>query len=418
MRHQVARRGRTIGGALAAGGGYGGGFDTLRLVLALLVMVFHAGATLGSRLWTDTLTPLTGSLVPLFFGVSGFLVAGSASRLPVGPFLVNRALRILPALTAVTLVTALVIGPLFSSYGPAAYFAQPAVWQYGANSIGLFRAQLPGVFTQNGQPGIVNAALWTLAYEIACYGLMAGLIILGLLRRPRLLLALAVAVAVTPALLEGLGLLPLFAQNGLFRLVFLGRGAILFTAFLGGALLYVWRDAVPLDGRLFAAALAGIALVHGLGPERWPLVETALSGLCLAYIAVAIGVTDFGGRIGPYKVDYSYGLYLYHCPILNAVYSLAPRIESVTILVLLALGPTLLAAAASWHGLERPILGARKRLGRTVAALHAVISGKGLGFRRARPLAGYRGGAPMDPGFARPQGSARHPQKVEDLVNP
>jgi peptidoglycan/LPS O-acetylase OafA/YrhL len=245
---------------------------------------------------------------------------------------------------------------------------------------------------------------------------MAGLITLGLLRRPRLLLALAVAFAVTPALLEGLGLLPLVAQNGLFRLVFLGRGAILFAAFLGGCLLYVWRDAVPLDGRLFAAALAGIGLVHGLGPERWPLVETALSGLCLAYIAVAIGVTDFGGRIGPYKVDYSYGLYLYHCPILNAVYHLAPQIESVTILVLAAIGPTLLAAAASWHGLERPVLRARKRLGpiagRTVAALHAVLSRKRLGFPRAHPWAGHRGGALID------TGSALHPQKVEDLLNP
>ncbi|SFL40343.1 acyltransferase family protein [Methylobacterium pseudosasicola] len=412
MLHQVARRERTIGGALAAGGGYGGGFDSLRLVLALLVMMFHAGATVRSTLWTDTLTPLTHSLVPLFFGVSGFLVAGSASRLPVGPFLVNRALRILPALTAVSLVTALVVGPMVSTYGPAAYFAQPAVWQYGANSIGLFRGQLPGVFTQNGQPGIVNAALWTLAYELACYGLMAGLISVGLLRRPRLLLAVAVTLAVTPALLEALGLLPLFARNGLFRLVFLGRGAILFAAFLCGCLLYVWRDAVPRDGRLLAAALAGSGLAHWLGPDRWHLVDPALSGLCLAYIAVWIGVTDFGGRIGPYKVDYSYGLYLYHCLVLNVVVLLVPQIDSVTSLVLLAIGPTILVAAVSWHGIERPSLRARKGLGRIASRTVAALAGTRLGFQRASPLAGYRGGAPME------QGAALHPQKVPDLVKP
>ncbi|MCJ2126755.1 acyltransferase family protein [Methylobacterium sp. J-077] len=414
MHHPMARRGSpagTIGGALAAGGGYGAGFDTLRLLLALLVMVFHAGATVGSTLWTGTLAPLTGSLVPLFFGVSGFLVAGSASRLPAGPFLVNRALRILPGLTAVSLVTALVIGPIFSAFDPAAYFAQPAVWQYGANSIGLFRAQLPGVFTQNGQPGIVNAALWTLAYELACYGLTAILITLGLLRRPRALLALAVALAVTPALLEALGLLPLFERNGLFRLVFLGRGTILFATFLCGCLLYVWRHAVPLDGRLFAAALAGSGLVHWLGPDRWHLVDPALSGLCLAYIAVAIGVTDFGGRLGPYKVDYSYGLYLYHCPMLNAVYFLFPQIESTAPLVLLAIGPTILAAAASWHGIERPSLRARRRLGRIAAALVSAVSRRGTGSQRVRPLAGF-GTASRGS-----QGSALHPQKVEDLLN-
>ncbi|MCJ2094657.1 acyltransferase [Methylobacterium sp. J-072] len=408
----MVRRERTIGAALAAGGGYGAGFDTLRLVLALLVMMFHAGATVGSRLWTETLTPLTGSLVPLFFGVSGFLVAGSASRLPVGLFLVNRALRILPALTAVSLVAALVIGPMVSTYDPAAYFAQPAVWQYGANSIGLFRGQLPGVFIQNGQPGIVNAALWTLAYELACYGLMAALISIGLLRRPRLLLAVAVGLAVTPALLEALGLLPLFERNGLFRLFFLGRGAILFAAFLCGCLLYVWRDAVPRDGRLFAAALAGSGLAHWLGPDRWHLVDPALSGLCLAYIAVWIGVTDFGGRIGPYKVDYSYGLYLYHCLILNIVVFLVPQIDSVTPLVLLAIGPTIGAAALSWHGIERPCLRARKRLSRIASRTVAALARTRFGFQRASPLAGF-GTASRGS-----QGSALHPQKVEDLLNP
>ncbi|MHC2103713.1 acyltransferase family protein [Methylobacterium sp. CM6246] len=417
MRQQMPRRGRTIGGALAAGGGYGAGFDTLRLVLALLVMLFHAGATVGSTLWTDTLSPLTGSLVPLFFGVSGFLVAGSASRLPAGPFLINRAVRILPALTTVTLVTAFVIGPVFSTDAPAAYFAQAGVWQYCANSIGLFRAQLPGVFTQNGQPGIVNAALWTLAYELACYGLAAALIVAGLLRRPGVLLAVLVALAVTPALLAACGGLPLFERNGLFRLFFLGRGAILFSTFLSGCLLYVWRHAVPLDGRLFAAAVAGCGLVYGLGPDRWHLADPALSGLCLAYIAVAIGVSDFGGWLGPYKVDYSYGLYLSHCPILNAVYSLVPGIDSTAPLVLLAIGPTLLAAAASWHGIESPALRARKRL----APVAAALVGRLMERRRipqGEPFGRVRDSVPLERGFARPQGSALHPQKVEDLLNP
>ncbi|MDP4006247.1 acyltransferase [Methylobacterium sp. NEAU K] len=369
MHHQAARRGSgsvpagTIGRALAAGGGYGSGFDILRLSLAILVMAFHTGATVGSKLWTTSLAPLTDSLVPMFFGLSGFLVAGSALRLPPGRFLVNRALRIGPALAVVTLVTAFVIGPIFSTYDPVTYFAQPAVWQYCANSVGIFRSQLPGVFTQNGQPGIVNAALWTIPYEIACYCLMAVLIASGLLRRPGVLLAAIVALAVTPALLDGLGLLSLFEQAWLFRLFFTGRGAILFSCFLGGCLLYVWRDDVPLDGRLFAAALAGAGLLYLLGPDRRTLMGPALSGMCLAYIAVSIGLADLGGRIGQYKADYSYGLYLYHCPILNAVHYLVPKIESVTVLFLLALGPTILAAVLSWHGIESPILRARKRFG-------------------------------------------------------
>ncbi|MGO7338439.1 hypothetical protein AB9E32_34680, partial [Rhizobium leguminosarum] len=52
------------------------------------------------------------SLVPMFFSLSGFLIAGSAQRLSLRNFLINRGLRIVPAL-AFDIVFCSLIGKIF-----------------------------------------------------------------------------------------------------------------------------------------------------------------------------------------------------------------------------------------------------------------------------------------------------------------
>jgi peptidoglycan/LPS O-acetylase OafA/YrhL len=61
------------------------GFDYLRIILAILVIAMHAGLTTGGdipehALWTSPLRPLVKAILPMFFGLSGFLVAGSLER--------------------------------------------------------------------------------------------------------------------------------------------------------------------------------------------------------------------------------------------------------------------------------------------------------------------------------------------------
>ncbi len=87
-------------------------FGTLRFSLAVLVMVHHFGLDLAPpwiQAWVGRTAP--GDLaVTVFFALSGFIILEAAShfyaRRPV-PFLINRALRILPAFFAALIVAVL-----------------------------------------------------------------------------------------------------------------------------------------------------------------------------------------------------------------------------------------------------------------------------------------------------------------------
>jgi peptidoglycan/LPS O-acetylase OafA/YrhL len=82
-------------------------FDALRLFAALLVLVSHAFALAGSTEPSVGGFSLGGVGLYIFFAISGYLVTQSWTREPrLAPFFTKRALRILPALLAVSLLTA------------------------------------------------------------------------------------------------------------------------------------------------------------------------------------------------------------------------------------------------------------------------------------------------------------------------
>src|SRR5262245_33421710 len=87
------------------------GFDSLRLLAALSVLLTHAFAIAEQR------SISTGDYgVYTFFIISGFLLTRSLSLNPDPvQFAVNRALRIVPGFMFCILVTAVLIGPIVSS---------------------------------------------------------------------------------------------------------------------------------------------------------------------------------------------------------------------------------------------------------------------------------------------------------------
>ena len=62
------------------------GFDYLRIGLALAVLVWHSivisggSASLDKALWSGPIRFLPAAILPMFFALSGFLVAGSLER--------------------------------------------------------------------------------------------------------------------------------------------------------------------------------------------------------------------------------------------------------------------------------------------------------------------------------------------------
>lgn len=363
----------TIGSRLDAAKGFGAGFDFLRVFLAFSVVAYHTCSVLSIPLENKRFLWFTHYwMLGLFFGLSGFLVSGSALRLPLRQFLINRGLRIIPALAVVVLISAFILGAIFTTLPIRAYFHDREVYHYMTNIIGFISYELPGVFKDHATPR-VNISLWTVPFEIGCYAIIAGLVTFRLMNRPKLVLGLAGIFC-----LCGIGLLAFaalgwvdfdasFTSQKLYTIV-CGRGSQLFIAFLLGVACYAWREIIPYNRAFFVACLGYCVAISALDPSwlnagKYPIVFPVLNALVsvpLTYIMVFIGVTQMP-RLPLYQHgDYSYGIYIYGFPVQQVLVSLLPT-QNYALLLGAEIPAITLLAMFSWHFIEKPILRMRKK---------------------------------------------------------
>ena len=350
--------------------GLGPGFDFLRVFLALAIVLTHSWMLTGN-LWLYG-TPLwftEYALVPMFFALSGFLVSGSAMRLSLGNFLINRGLRIVPALAVDIAVCALVIGPIVTTVALKSYFTHPDFFSYFLNITGYIHYSLPGVFKDHLNTR-VNGALWTVPYEIFCYVIMSFLMVTKFVKRPLLIATLTIVILLIGLVAQSTAILaplPTIIQK-VVKFFFVSRGAQLFVAFLLGILAYQLKDRIPYSWKIFAGcvaicALAAIFLKSGeteLVRSRFVLIPA------LTYITVFIGLTPVPIPKFFKSGDYSYGIYLYHDPFLQCVINVFPRLSLIPgfgalFTFLVGIPVVILFATGSWHWIEKPILGLRKK---------------------------------------------------------
>jgi peptidoglycan/LPS O-acetylase OafA/YrhL len=149
--------------------------DPLRFAAALGVAVFHqmfwswAWVSIGypgfeRQVAADVLYPASADYtwfgwvgVEVFFVISGFVIANSASNSSPTEFLLGRALRLYPAVWVCATATFLVL--LVFGSGPASEFIVPYIHAMTLVPKGLTAPWLDGVY-------------WTLAAEMAFYGLV------------------------------------------------------------------------------------------------------------------------------------------------------------------------------------------------------------------------------------------------------
>ena len=328
-------------------------FGWLRLFLAFAVVVSHAFSVKTGLVDDEPLRRLTGftlgeHAVNGFFAISGFLVTMSYDRRGWRDYVLARSLRIMPGLMAAVLATALILGPLLTTLPLKSYLADPALWRFIAATPTTFKSTLalPGVFGANAFH-FPMGTVWTLKYELLCYGgvLLAGLA--GLMRAKRLVLAVLVALALAALARE------IVAPEGSKGIETALRLPLIFLA--GGAA-YVWRERLPLS----LSALAGLcvaATVLAFTPGYKPALYLVTA---YAMIVLALSPALTGLAPGP-KADLSYGVYLYGWPLQQALVALLPATGTALLLVP-SLGLTALVAALSWHGIEKPALALKRRL--------------------------------------------------------
>ncbi len=336
------------------------GFDCLRIGLALAIIAWHTllvcyGQTAEKSLWLGPTRPLIYLLVPCFFALSGFLVAGSMDRNDPATFAWYRAVRIFPALSVEVVLSAIFLGSLFSTLAFAEYITHPQFLSYFKNVLGLIHYRLPGVF-QDHPDELVNVQLWTIPYELECYLLLLFVWALGVFRWPWLL---AVFMVVGASLL-----IPYYYLTDNFDPIAHHPGrALVMGSFFAGVLIFKLRDRLPLSGSW--AAVAFIVSWFALYTNGTEL----LAPLPIAYFTVYLGTRN--PTLGALSIlaDYSYGVYLYGYPVQQTVYELMPWAREPLGNFLVSSVAAIILAAFSWHVIESPLMRQRKGIARRVTSL-------------------------------------------------
>lgn len=323
--------------------------NAIRMIAAVIVLVSHAFAiTLNTA---DPLFKLTGETaghyaVGVFFGISGLLIARSFDRRrTMVHFVIARVLRLYPALIVVLVLTVLA-GVVVTRLPAQDYITHPETWTYVPANLSLQFLQypLPGVFEANPYGPAINGSLWTLEHEVACYGAVVVIGLLGVLRSRRL----AFGVMVFAALFHVLW--PTIAAAGLpfpaALAIWLGPFALLSFPFTLGSFAYVWRAHLRLSG--WVAVLLWLPVPF--------MVQTGLGHsfitLALVYTALWIGFVPKGRALAYNRLgDYSYGVYIYAFPVQQLLVWLFPGMGPLANIVL-ALPVTIMLAALSWNLVE------------------------------------------------------------------
>ena len=336
----------------------------LRLVLAALVVFSHS-LTLGGFGGEAIRNRTTLGTVAVygFFGLSGYLIAGSAIRHGPGRFVWQRCLRILPAFWVCLIITAFGFGVIAWLHGHSSVAGylngpqSPATYVTHNFALRLNQQTIHGTLTNVPSLPVWNGSLWTLFYEFLCYLILGALAVLGLLRRRVAVLLITIALWVAEIVITSVP--SLNAQVNLLNNLDLTRLLILVPTFLTGSLLYLYRDQLPDAGWIAAAStvlfLSGLFLPVGNNNPTFTLTSTDLTAIFAVYPLLWLAIHLPFHRIGATN-DYSYGVYIYAFPVqqLLAMWGLAAW--GYVPYTLSALAVTMALAVASWWLIERHAL--------------------------------------------------------------
>ncbi|MGD0394628.1 MAG: acyltransferase [Acidimicrobiales bacterium] len=338
--------------------------NLVRLLLAAAVIFSHAMTLGGYRSEVVFHSTLGVVAVYGFFGISGYLIAGSAAKNNVGRYLWHRCLRIFPAYWVCLAVTAAVFGWIgwlhwghscvFWCYvkqpdGPVGYVVHNSWLRLNQLSIGETLRGIPLTSSWNG-------SLWTLFYEFLCYLLLGALAVVGLLRHRLGIVILAAALWTVELILTAV---PSF--NSYFRGAPFYETALLSLVpiFLVGAAIYSGRDRVPDSGWIalgcVVAACVGSLISVGYSIPVFTLTRSNVVAPLLVYPTLWLGAHLPWPQIGA-RNDYSYGIYIYAFPVAQILALWGVYRAGYLVYTALTLIMTGAFAAASWWLIEKHAL--------------------------------------------------------------
>lgn len=329
-------------------------FDFLRFIAATAVILSHSYPLSGNNneffgLLTNGQSALGGVSVAIFFIISGFLITMSFDKnKSVVQFVINRVLRIFPALLLIILLSVFIIGPIVTTLSFNDYFKDSKTYDY-LKTFFLFPVyfELPGVFGNNPNPISVNGSLWTLSYEILSYFMVVIFGLLGFYKKKfrgviLFLFLLLVYLNIFRANIF---------DNYNFRGVSFSTFSYLFGYFVAGMLVYCYKDKITINRTLFIcfSLLTLISMKYGGFKELFPILGSYLV-ICIAY-SKKIKLYNFS-KFG----DLSYGLYIFAFPIQQLVTWCYGGKMNVFLHFFISFLICVVLSYASWHLIEKQFL--------------------------------------------------------------
>ncbi|MEK6641784.1 MAG: acyltransferase [Nitrospirota bacterium] len=338
-------------------------FDLIRLFAAFQVAVVHVfhimeieTAWLGSFI-LHLFYLFPG--VPIFFFISGFLISRSyENNSCLKEFFINRVLRLYPGLIACVAFTIVVV--MVSGYLQGKGVQWFELGLLFLAKITVFQFYNPEFMRAYGD-GVLNGSLWTITVEIQFYLLIPVLFFLLSRKPPQCTANCALVVltivffilnrlyAVLPDMVDkslitkliGVSFVPWFY---IFLLgVLAQRNFELFHTYVAG------RFHLIFPVYLFSAyMLSGIGSAFGNNSNPVVAVLLVLTVFSFAYSMPTLSTKVLRGN------DMSYGIYIYHMPVVNLL--LYSELYRKTEYGFVALMACILLGAISWLMVEKPAL--------------------------------------------------------------
>ena len=323
-------------------------FDFLRFFFAANILLAHL-CELSQNKSLEFLYNFSNSSIAVkgFFIISGFLVAKSYTNTPsLKEYFIKRAKRILPAYIVVLLFSVLTLA-YFSRLSFLDYFTDINVYQYlGWNSIFLnfMHPCLPGLF-ENNLMCVVNGALWTLKVEEGFYIVLP-------------IIFYAINKSKKPFLILGslyvLSLLYWFVMDFYLNQPLLAKQLPGYLAyFTTGIFLFLNFDFVLQNKKTLLVSAILLLIFSNFLDFQIDVFYAAAFGLIVIIAAYSLPFLNNFGKYG----DFTYGLYIYHFPIIQLFrqYDLFekynPILMGITVILI-----TLFFAVLSWFLIEKRFL--------------------------------------------------------------
>ncbi|WP_082585520.1 acyltransferase family protein [Hydrogenophaga sp. Root209] len=340
-------------------------FDLIRLAAALQVAATHLAHYLKiESQWIAILEYFPG--VPIFFFVSGYLIFQSYAETESTQrhyFFLNRALRLAPGLLACTGLT--LISVELSGYHifRKEYFDDLVILIAAHNSIAQFYNP---EFLRSYGSGALNGSLWTIGVEVQFYLLMPFLFALSTKHKKIALSLLSIAVIAN------------IANNHINDRTSIAKQLIDYSfipwvyMFAFGAFLSTQRR---LRSQIIKTKLLYLLLPYcfcyfisdaikfGSGNSINPICFILLSTLIIKCAYLNPKLSDKLLR----RNDISYGVYIYHMPVINFLLQTNLMIGSNAFI--LGMLCTTVIAGLSWMVVEKPCIKLKKRPNREIVPL-------------------------------------------------